>query len=145
MTRTELVAFLRRQRLCVQTSVSPSGAPQAAIVGFAVSDDLEIVFDTIGTTNKMQNLRKNPRVALVIGWDDEQTAQLEGLADEPQGDELARLKAVYFHAWPDGVARQAWKDITYVRVRPTWVRYSDFRPGGGIVELDEVEPRPSAR
>jgi hypothetical protein len=136
VNRSELVAFLRRHRLCVQASVSSSGAPQAAVVGFAVSDDLEIVFDTIGTSRKMQNLRRDPRIALVVGWDDEQTAQIEGVADEPTGAELDRIKAVYFAAWPDGVERQAWKDITYVRVKPTWARYSDFRPNGSIVEID---------
>jgi hypothetical protein len=50
VTPAELVAFLRKHRLLVQASTSASGAPQAAVVGFAVSDDLEIVFDTIGTT-----------------------------------------------------------------------------------------------
>lgn len=87
MTRAELLTFLRRHRLTIQASVSASGAPQAAVVGFAVSDDLEIVFDTIGTTRKAQNLRRDPRVALVVGWDAEQTAQIEGVADEPQGAE----------------------------------------------------------
>jgi bifunctional enzyme CysN/CysC len=141
--RTDILAFLRGHRLCVQASVSPSGVAQAAVVGFAVSDDLEIVFDTIGTSRKMKNLRRDPRVAIVVGWDDEVTAQIEGLADEPDGAELARLKAVYFQVYPDGVGRQAWKDITYVRVRPTWVRYSDFRAGGRIFELHEADLGPS--
>jgi pyridoxine/pyridoxamine 5'-phosphate oxidase len=131
--------FLRRHRLCVQATVSPSSAPQAAVVGFGVSDQLEIVFDSIDTTRKVHNLRQNPRVSVVVGWDDEQTVQLEGLADEPQGEELARIKAAYFRAYPDGVGRQAWKGITYVRVRPDWARYSDFRPGGSIVEFSAAQ------
>jgi hypothetical protein len=139
--RGELLAFLRRHRLCVQASASSSGVPQAAVVGFAVSDDLEIVFDTVGTTRKMQNLRSGGRIALVVGWDEAQTAQVEGIADEPKGAELDRLKQVYFSAWPDGVDRQSWKDITYVRVRPTWARLSDFRAGGQIVELGAAELR----
>lgn len=141
VTRAELIAFLRRHRLCVQASTSSSGAPQAAIVGYAVSDDLEIVFDTIGATRKMQNLRREPRIALVVGWDEEQTLQIEGVADEPTSSELERIKNVYFGAWPDGVERQNWKDITYVRVRPTWARYSDFRQGGKIVEVEPTELR----
>jgi hypothetical protein len=36
------------------------------------------------------------------------------------------------------VAHQEWKDITYVRVRPTWARYSDFRPGGCVIELSDA-------
>lgn len=142
MNRSELLSFLRRHRLCVQASVSPAGAPQAAVVGYGVSDHLEIVFDTLATTRKMSNLRQDPRVALVVGWDQEQTVQIEGVADEPKGSELARLQAFYFEAYPDGPERQAWTGITYVRVRPTWIRYSDFRPGGSIVEID---PRPLVR
>jgi pyridoxine/pyridoxamine 5'-phosphate oxidase len=67
------------------------------MVGFAVTDQFEIVFDTLRTTRKAQNLRQNPHIALVIGgWvpDDERTVQYEGEADEPSGAELDRLKQV---------------------------------------------------
>jgi pyridoxine/pyridoxamine 5'-phosphate oxidase len=136
MTRAELLAFIRRHRYAVQASVAPSGAPQAAVIGVAVSDELELVFDTLGTSRKAQNLRREPRMALVVGWDEEQTVQLEGLADEPTGAELTRLKRVYFEAFPDGPEREQWPDITYLRVRLVWARYSDFRAGGSVVELD---------
>ncbi len=126
MTRRELVSFLRKYRLAVQASVTPAGAPQAAVVGFAVSDALEIVFDTVTTSRKYANLRADPRIALVIGWEHEITAQIEGVADFPTGDELERVRACYFAAYPDGRDRLAWPDITHVRVRPNWVRYSDF-------------------
>ncbi len=138
MNRTELLAFLRKHRHCVQASVDARGAPQAAVVGYAVSDRLELVFDTKTGTRKMANLRQNPRLALVVGWDEGQTVQLEGVADEPVGAELARLKDLYFGAFPDGVERMAWPDLTYVRVRPTWARYVDARPPGlRVVELDD--------
>jgi len=71
MKRDALVRVLRRYRLAVQATVAPDGAPQAAVVGFAVSDELEIVFDTLDTARKYHNLRADPRIALVIGWDDE--------------------------------------------------------------------------
>ena len=115
------------------------------MVGFAVSDDLELVFDTLATTRKMTNLRRDPRVAVVVGWDDEQTVQIDGVADEPSGPDLQRLKEVYFAVYPDGVARQSWAGITYVRVRPSWVRWSDFRPGGVVRELDLHAPEPAPR
>jgi pyridoxine/pyridoxamine 5'-phosphate oxidase len=124
-----LLDYMRLQRLAVQASVSPTGMPQAAVVGFAISDQFEIVFDTIQTTRKAQNLRQNPHVALVIGgWvpDDERTVQYEGEADEPSGAELDRLKQVYYAAYPDGPSRASWPGLIYVRVRPIWVRYSDY-------------------
>jgi len=134
MTQGDLLTFLRSHRLAIQASASADGAAQAAVVGFAVSDRFDFVFDTLGTTRKAANLRRDPRIALVIGWDDEQTVQVEGLADEPSGDELARLKAVYFAVYPDGVERQIWQGITYFRVRPRWMRYSDFRRLASVVE-----------
>ena len=126
MTRVELVQFLRRYKLAVQASVAPDGAPQAAVVGFAVSDGCEIVFDTVTTTRKYHNLVADPRIALVIGWDHEITAQIEGVVDFPTGGELTRVREVYFAAYPDGRDRLAWPGITHARVRPTWVRHSDF-------------------
>jgi pyridoxine/pyridoxamine 5'-phosphate oxidase len=126
MTRDELLAFLRRHRIMVEASVTPDAKPQAAIVGYAVSDSLELVFDTLESTRKYQNLRANPHVALVIGWDDEMTAQLEGSVDFPTGAELERIKDCYFGAYPDGRERLAWPGITHVRVRPTWVRFTDY-------------------
>ena len=127
MTRSDLLAFLHAQKWAVQASTSPSGAPQAAVIGVAVADDLELVFDTMGDTRKAANLRARPSIALVVGWDDAQTVQIEGAADEPTGDELARLKRVYFEKFPDGPTREAWPGIAYFRVRPTWIRLSDFR------------------
>lgn len=140
MTRAELLAFMRRHPLAIQTSVSPSGAPQAAVVGIVVTDDFELFFDSEETTRKVQNLRKNPKTALIIGGlrrGDERTLQYEGLADEPRGAELQRLKDIYFAAFPDGRERESWPGLVYIRVRPTWIRYSDYNPAPPeIVELD---------
>jgi general stress protein 26 len=136
VTRAEMLQFLRRHRYAVQASTAADGAPQAAVVGIAVTDRLEVVFDTLGTSRKAKNLRREPRVALVVGWDEEQTLQLEGIADEPTGDELQHLKRVYLAVFPDGTEREQWPDITYVRIRITWARYSDFRPGGAVSEVD---------
>jgi hypothetical protein len=136
MTTEDLLAFLRTQRFAVQASHNASGSTQAALVGIAVTDSLEIVFDTVGSTRKARNLLANPRAALVIGgWlpGDERTVQYEGIADRPTGDELDRLKAVYFSAWPDGVSRSAWPGLVYIRVRPTWIRYSDFNRAPSLV------------
>ena len=129
MTRADVLEFMRSHSLAVQASVSPVDAPQAAVVGFTVTDDFEVVFDTVNTTRKVANLRQNARCALVIGGmvnGDERTVQLEGIADEPTGSDLERLKALYFVRFPDGRERQHWPGLTYVRVRPRWLRFSDF-------------------
>jgi hypothetical protein len=87
----------------------------------------------------MHNLRRNPRIAFVIGGlthGDERTVQYEGVADEPVGADLERLKELYFIRFPDGRERQNWPGLVYVRARPTWIRYSDFnRKPPEIVEF----------
>jgi hypothetical protein len=126
MDLADLVSFLREHRLAVEASVSAETGPQAAVVGFGVSDLGELVFDTLNATRKCRNLRRDPRVALVVGWDRDRTVQYEGIADEPQGADLARVQEVYFSAFPEGRGRQRWPGITYFRVRPVWLRFSDF-------------------
>jgi len=143
MTKAELLAFLRTQTLAVEASAGAGGSVQAALVGVAFTDALELVFDTLDTTRKAQNLRRSPNVAFVIGgWrnGDERTVQYEGVADEPSGDELERVRQVYYSAWPDGPSRSSWAGLIYVRVRPTWIRYSDFTSDPPVtVEFSEAE------
>ena len=129
MTRPELLKFIRSQSLAVQATVSPLSAPQAAVVGFVITDDFELFFDTVDINRKVDNLRRNSKIAFVIGGlirGDERTVQYEGTADEPSGTELEHLKEIYFTQFPDGRDRQTWPGLTYFRVRPTWIRYSNF-------------------
>jgi len=133
----DLYHFMRRHRIGVIASVNATGLPQAAVIGFAITEDLEIVFDTLNTTRKYANLKNNPRAALVIGWDDEITVQYEGEACELSDSELAKYKQIYFQTYPDGPEREKWPGIAYFVVRPTWARFSDFTVDPPrIVELD---------
>jgi len=121
MTRAALLEFMRGHRVAVQASVSPLDAAQAAVVGIAVTDRFEIVFDTLSSSRKAQNLRRNPKIAFVIGGladGEERTVQFEGVADEPAGEELERLKRIYYAVYPDGPSRLSWPGLIYVRVRP---------------------------
>jgi len=146
MTRDQLLQFMRSEKYAVQTSVSPAGSPQAAVVGIAVTDAFEIVFDTVASSRKAANLRANASIAFVIGGTrdgDERTVQYEGIADEPSGEDLDRLCAVYYAKFPDGRDRRAWPGLIYVRVTPTWIRYSDF--GANPPEIVEFGPSTWAR
>jgi general stress protein 26 len=129
MDANDLLEFLRQHRLAVEASVSATSGAQAAVVGIAVTDRFEIVFDTLSSTRKAENLRRNPKLALVIGGvieGEERTVQYEGIADEPSGVELERVKRAYYGVYPDGPSRLSWPGLIYVRVRPTWIRYSNY-------------------
>lgn len=127
-SRAEILEFIRRHSLAVQASVSPDQRPQAAVVGFVITDAFELFFDTTESTRKTANLRANARTAFVIGGSDggDRTVQCEGITDEPVGAELAELKSLYFSRFPEGPERASWPGITYFRVRPLWLRFSNF-------------------
>ena len=129
MERAEILAYMKSQRYAVVASASPTGVPQAAVVGIATTDDFEIVFDTLRTTRKARNLLTTPAVAFVVGGllpGDERTVQYEGYATFPIGEELAHFQAAYFKVFPSGTCRMSKPGITYVRVKPTWLRFSNF-------------------
>jgi len=140
VTRAELLQFMRSHSLAVQASASLSAAPQAAVVGIVVTEAFQLFFDTLETSRKVQNLRRSPKVAFVIGGltaGDERTVQYEGVADEPIGEALERLKALYFTRFPGERDRQGPPGLVFVRVRPSWIRYSDYnRTPPEIVEFD---------
>jgi len=124
----EVYRFMNEQRLAVLATVNSAGQPEAALMGYAVTPELEIIFDTVKTSRKYPNLKQNPRVAWVIGCVSEITVQYEGVAEELTGEDLVKYKKTYFAAFPDGPARESWPGITYFVVRPSWVRYCDYNP-----------------
>jgi general stress protein 26 len=130
----EVYRFMNRERLAVLATIGENGQPEAALMGFAVTPELEIIFDTVRTSRKYPNLKNNPRTAWVIGCTSEVTVQYEGIAQELEGEELANYKKTYFAAFPDGSTREKWPAITYFVVRPKWVRYCDYNPAARRIE-----------
>ena len=126
MTSQQLFRFIAKHKLAALATISPSGEPQAAVVGFAITAELEIVFDTVKTSRKFQNLSANPRIAFVIGGEDEITVQYEGEAEELRSAGDEKYFQTYFEKWPDGRERAKWPGIVHFKVRPEWIRYSDF-------------------
>ena len=128
MTERELYTFLVAHKLSVLSTMAANATPQSALVGIAVTLQLEIVFDTVKNSRKYPNLIARPACSFVVGgWGgSERTVQYEGEAEELKTPDLQRYQRIYFEAWPDGPARMSWPGITYFVVRPTWIRYSDF-------------------
>ncbi|MDN0075209.1 pyridoxamine 5'-phosphate oxidase family protein [Crenobacter sp. SG2303] len=136
MTTQELYEFIDRHDHAVLASVTPLHTPEAALVGIAVTPELELVFDASKNSRKYPNIRQNDQVALVIGWANETTVQYEGEVWEPSAEMVGRYKDVYFAKFPNGRKRESWPDIAYLVVTPRWIRYSDFNHDPAqIVEL----------
>lgn len=146
ISRVDLLDFMRDQSLAVVASVSDAGVPEAAVVGIAVNDRFEVVFDGLASSRKVRNLRARPRAALVIGGmtpGDERTVQYEGIADEPTLHDRELLKELYFRRFPAGRGRSELPGVTYLRLRPSWIRFSDYNQDPPlVVEFDEFVAGP---
>ncbi|MBS1500606.1 MAG: pyridoxamine 5'-phosphate oxidase family protein [Bacteroidetes bacterium] len=128
---------IRQQKLAVVSSINSDGQPESALVGIAVSTSLEIIFDTVSSSRKYNNMISHPNVSLVIGWDDETTVQYEGVArvlgDDANADDY---REVYYAVWPDGRERAAtWPGLVHIKITPKWIRYSNFNTPVVIDEL----------
>ena len=134
LTPPQLLSYMRGQPWAVEATVALQGAPQAAVIGVAITDRWELLFDTVSQSRKHQNLVQNPRVAFVIGWEHERTVQYEGIAELPTEAELPDVRAYYFDRFPDGPTRQTWPGLVYWRVRPTWIRYSNLNVNPPIIQ-----------
>jgi general stress protein 26 len=134
MNRDGVYRFMDAERLGVLSTVAEDGRPESALVGVATTSELELIFDTVKSSRKYPNMKRDPRVAFVIGCTTEVTVQYEGIAEELDGAALAEYKKVYFAKFTDGPARQSWPGIIYFAVRPKWLRYCDYNPGNQRIE-----------
>lgn len=137
MSWDEILRYMRSHKLAVVGSLGKDGAPQAALVGIAATDDLQIVFDTVSTSRKHGNLLRDARASVTFSGPGEQTLQLEGHAMpvDMNARPDARYLAAYYEAWPDGRERAKWPKIAYWRIAPVWMRYSDYERGPLIEEF----------
>ncbi len=136
MTKEFLYHYINGHKYAVLSTVANNNTPESALIGFVVTKDLKIFFDTERSSRKYQNLIKNPAAALVIGWDNERTVQYEGKATIPTIHTLEDLFNIYVNVFPEGKERRKLKNTVYFCVEPTWIRYSDFNKTGSIEELN---------
>ena len=133
--------FMVNNDLAVVSSLSAEGNPQSAVVAFAVTEDLEVVFDTFRSSRKYLNLLANGYVSVVIGWDEDKTVQLEGRAYLLEGEELLRYRRTYDAKWPESRMRQGWTGLMHFVIRPQWIRYSDYGHHPAVVHEVTMEAR----
>ncbi|HEX3383952.1 MAG TPA: pyridoxamine 5'-phosphate oxidase family protein [Mucilaginibacter sp.] len=135
--KDDVYKLISQCKLAVVSTIKHSGKPESALVGIAVTPDLEIIFDTVKSSRKYQNLLQNPHVALVIGWDNETTVQYEGKAELLTDQASDHYREVYYSVWPDGRERAAsWPGLVYFKISPRWLRYSNFNDPVTIEEMN---------
>lgn len=121
-----LHSFLSQHKLGVLSTVTGDALPESAVVGIAVTEHLEIICATYVDSRKHQNILKNPKVALVIGWEHGKTVQYEGEAARLNKKEAEEHLRTTFANVPT-VAKHLTNNFEVMyKITPAWIRYSDF-------------------
>jgi len=129
-----LVEHVRAVGDGVVSTLGPDGGPQSAYLTLAVTVSGELVFDAREGSRKVANLRRDRRVAVVVGGPGGATLQLQGVADEPSGADRVRCADAYRAAFPQFAASLDDPGIVVVRVVVRWARWGDYRTSPPVVE-----------
>jgi len=82
MSKEEIHSFLTEQKTAILTSNGRDGFPHPMPMWFAVDDDETVSFTTFRKSQKVKNIERDPRVAILV----------------ESGEEYALLKGVVIHS-----------------------------------------------
>ncbi len=136
MDRIALHSFMVGHRYGVVSSISGDGTPQSALVGIAISQDLEIIFDTVEVFPEISQSHSHGQIAL-LSWDglEKQTVQFEGLASEANGPDLKRCQEIYFSSLAGGASAFEMAGTSPILwCDPDGIRYSDYDQTPAVIE-----------
>lgn len=126
MIKEETLSFLKNKnpKLCVIATATTEGKPEAAVMGYAIKDDLTVFLSTHTETRKYQNLAHNSKVSLVIGWDfTEDNVQIDGSARViEKGDEHSQIEQFFFNQNPGAKAFKS-ENTVFIEIKPSWIRF----------------------
>lgn len=124
-TRQYLLQFLERNPHAVIGTVTRDNEPQAALVEFSQTDNLDLYFDTFRQSRKYANIMINNRVALTIGGEDGKTLQCQGKAIELNGEQKDAAIRHHRKKLRDVEKFEHNPEIAYFAVKLNWLRLTD--------------------
>jgi general stress protein 26 len=133
--KRKILDVMSKHKLAVISTVA-FNKPEAALIGFNHTADLQLMFGTFISFRKYNNIKNNPHVAFVIGWQDSITVQYEGKAEELKDAELAEYKEKYLEKFPNARKYINNSEERFFKVTPTWLRYTDLSgPTEEVIEI----------
>ncbi len=119
--------FIKAHQLAVISTVNKDAKPESAVIGFALTEDFNLIFGTFSTSRKYINLQSNSSIAVVIGWDQGKTVQLEGTVSEvTEPREIDVSITSHLSKIPNVAKFLERPDERLFKIKPTWVSYSDL-------------------
>lgn len=127
---------LKKELHAVMATVDDQGNPEAALIGFAQTDDLTLIIGTSNKSRKYSNLMHNNNVALVIGgWKEHITVQYEGIAVEVSGEEKDLLSQIYLTKIPEVKKYAQRPEQKFFKILPRWIRCTGYSKDAEIFEI----------
>lgn len=123
-----ILEFMKEHLICVVSTLNADSTIESAAVAFTELDDLQIAIQTPNTTRKYANLKQNPTISLVIGWNPEnmKTIQYQGEAHEATESEKEIIQIRQIQKNPASKKYAYLPDNKYFLIKPNWIRYSDL-------------------
>ena len=81
--------FLREDRVAVVSTLNKDGSPQVTTIWYLLQDDGTFIMSTPGNTHKVQNLRRDPRIAVCVG-DEKRSVSLYGTVTVSSDQDVVR-------------------------------------------------------
>jgi general stress protein 26 len=151
-TQIDFMEFLRSKLVAVLSTVAPDGQPESATIYFNVGENYSIYFMTKNFSEKYKNLESNPKVALVVGTENEPvTAQIQGIAEkitDPKEIDLRLKELMQRFLRNDYVAplfQMSPPDknkVVVYKITPFWIRWLDLRSEKEKVDGDFAQILP---
>src|SRR5688572_26286099 len=118
--KKKIAAFLEKQNLGVVATIDAKRKmPESAVVAFAHTQELELIFGTSNKTRKYTNIKTNPNVSYVIGWDSAiGTLQYEGVAKEVEQADVTTYRELLIAKNPDHKKFALQEDQRYFVIKP---------------------------
>ena len=69
--------FLREDHVAVVSTLNTDGSPQVTTIWYLLQEDGTLIMSTPGRTQKVKNLRRDPRIAVCVG-DERRSVSLYG-------------------------------------------------------------------
>ena len=134
--------YLKTQRTCVLAVEMMDGAPHAATVHFAHSDEPFILyFETNKSYKKAEALlgRAESRASLVVGFTEEgkKTLQMDGTVRLIKPEEETEYQTIYLGKFPEKTEKLKNPDFVKFLFIPSWWRFTDFTDGKKIISSED--------
>jgi nitroimidazol reductase NimA-like FMN-containing flavoprotein (pyridoxamine 5'-phosphate oxidase superfamily) len=143
LLKTEILGLLGENRIMSLATLRPDGWPQATMVGY-VHEDLRLYFAVARTSQKLENIQRDPRVSIAIGQDTPD--RIRGLSMAARAcevtdyEEVARLNAILHARYPEqSVFAPREASAALLKATPTLISVINLSKAPGAPQLVTVE------